>query len=93
MLETLRIFLDLVETGSFSEAAARTSLTQSAVSQRVRKLEEELGHRLIERTRHMEPTEAGRLFYQACKDMTVRYETAMTQDVELRVLYELPAGA
>lgn len=79
MLDTLRIFLDLVETGSFSEAAARNALTQSAVSQRIRKLEDELGHRLIERSRHMEPTEAGRLFYQTCKDIVARYETATVQ--------------
>jgi len=84
VLETLRIFLDLVETCSFSEAAARNALTQSAVSQRIRKLEEELGHRLVERTRHIEPTEAGRLFYTACKDMIVRYEAATAQLDALR---------
>ncbi|HEY7729211.1 MAG TPA: LysR family transcriptional regulator, partial [Candidatus Eisenbacteria bacterium] len=39
MLETLRIFRDLVETHSFSRAAARNFITQSAVSQRIRRLE------------------------------------------------------
>lgn len=84
MLETLRIYLDLVETGSFSEAAARNSLTQSAVSQRIRKLEDDLGYRLVERARHLEMTEAGRLFYGACKDMLARLETVRGQLEALR---------
>jgi len=48
-LESLRIFVDLAETKSFSKTAARNFVSQSAVSQRIRALEIDLGHTLVER--------------------------------------------
>jgi DNA-binding transcriptional LysR family regulator len=50
--------------GSFTRAAAKLGMTQSALSQVVRKLEEQLGVRLLNRTsRSIAPTQAGeRLF-------------------------------
>jgi DNA-binding transcriptional LysR family regulator len=48
-LDALRLFVDLAETGSFSKTAGKHFVSQSAVSQRVRALEKELGHRLVER--------------------------------------------
>ena len=48
-LDALRLFVDLSETGSFSKTAGKHFVSQSAVSQRVRSLENELGHRLVER--------------------------------------------
>ena len=50
-IETLKIFCDLVETRSFSQAAERNFVTQSAVSQQVRGLEEKFKRRLLERVR------------------------------------------
>ena len=47
--ETLQLFCDLVETGSFSRAAERNFVSQSAVSQRLRALEREYGQSLVER--------------------------------------------
>ncbi len=41
-LRTLRIFVEVVRQGGFSQAAATVSLTQSAISKAVRTLEEEL---------------------------------------------------
>jgi DNA-binding transcriptional LysR family regulator len=70
-IETLKTFCDLVETGSFSQAAALNMVTQSAVSQQIRALERRYGQALLERGQRKgaAPTEAGRVFYAACKGM------------------------
>ncbi len=58
--DQLRAFVQVVELGSFSAAAARLNLTQPAVSQQVRQLEERLGLRLVERVgRRATATAAG----------------------------------
>jgi DNA-binding transcriptional LysR family regulator len=79
MLETLKIFRDLVETHSFSRAAAHNFVTQSAASQRIRKLEESLGQRLIVRNRHLELTDAGRILYDATREILARYDQSLAQ--------------
>jgi len=48
-LEQLRALLLVVETGSFSAAAARLDVSQPAVSLQVKELERKLGTRLVER--------------------------------------------
>lgn len=59
-LDQLQAFALVVETGSFSAAAERLSLTQPAVSLQVRQLEHRLGVRLVERVgRRAQPTAAG----------------------------------
>ncbi len=50
-LEQYRVFYAVAETGSFSEAAKRLFITQSAVSQQIRLLENELGVLLFSRGR------------------------------------------
>ncbi|MBB3009316.1 LysR family transcriptional regulator [Cupriavidus alkaliphilus] len=50
MIRYFQTFLTAAETGSFSAAAARLALTQSAVSTQIRRLEEDLDCRLFERT-------------------------------------------
>ena len=74
-IEMLKIFCDLADLRSFSKTAERHLLSQSAVSQQLAQLE--LVHKceLINRKkRPIELTKAGRLLYQACKDMLDRYE-------------------
>ncbi|MCA0922514.1 LysR family transcriptional regulator [Pseudooceanicola nanhaiensis] len=57
----LEAFLVLYETGSFVAAARHLGQSQSSITRRVRKLEEELGTRLFERTtRSVRPTQAAR---------------------------------
>ena len=51
----------IVEEGGFERAAVRLSITQSAVSQRLRSLEVQVGTVLIVRSRPLKPTSAGRL--------------------------------
>lgn len=60
-LDHLRIFLDVIELGSFSAAADRHGLTQPAVSLQVRQLERRYGLRLAERVgKRVTATAAGR---------------------------------
>ena len=66
-LSALRLFCNLVETGSFSRAAERSFVSQSAASQRLRTLEREVGQVLIERGKgkgRIALTEAGRILYE-----------------------------
>lgn len=49
-IESLRTLVDLMQTGSFSATANRLSVTQSAVSQRIRNLETNLGVALVVRS-------------------------------------------
>ena len=51
-LAQLRTFRTVAETSSFTRAAARLYVTQSAVSHQIKALEEELGEALFIRTRH-----------------------------------------
>jgi DNA-binding transcriptional LysR family regulator len=63
-LRQLEVFAQVVETRSFSRAAAALRLSQSTVSEHVRLLEEELGTRLLDRLgRETVPTRAGELLH------------------------------
>ena len=58
--QLLRSFVAVVERGGFTRAALALHLTQSTVSQQVRRLEDEVGHALIQRgARRVQPTQAG----------------------------------
>jgi DNA-binding transcriptional LysR family regulator len=73
-LETLKVFCDVVETKSFSVAASQNYVTQSAVSQQIRMLEDKYGKQLLERTRgNVQLTPAGEILYQASKEIVQRY--------------------
>ncbi len=58
----LKTLVEAIEKGSFSKAAESLHITQSAVSQRVKFLEEQYGHQLVDRSGAvLEPTSAGLL--------------------------------
>ncbi|WP_322044670.1 LysR substrate-binding domain-containing protein [Paraburkholderia sp. J67] len=66
-LNDLRLFVEVVEQGSYTAAARTLGLQTSKLSRRVRALEEELGVRLLNRTsRSLSLTEIGRRFHQHC---------------------------
>jgi DNA-binding transcriptional LysR family regulator len=89
-IETLKVFCDIVETRSFSSAASRNFVTQSAVSQQIRMLEQRYGHRLLERTRgNVQVTAAGDILYQASKDIVQRWDDV---DARLQVVTNVVAG-
>jgi len=59
----------IVEEGGFERAAQRLSITQSAVSQRLRALEAQIGTVLIVRSRPLKPTAAGQLLLKHTKQL------------------------
>src|SRR5258705_9374565 len=60
----IRVFAQVVESGSFAKAAERLGLSTSATSRHVGELEAHLQTRLLNRTtRRGGPTESGRAFY------------------------------
>lgn len=68
MLRQMRYFIAVVETGSFSEAGERCHISQSAVSQQIKALEDELGVPLLDRRgRRFELTPAGQYLYQRAR--------------------------
>jgi DNA-binding transcriptional LysR family regulator len=77
-LSAMKVFCDVIETGSFSRAAALNSLTQTAVTRKVQVIEEQLGCRLIDRSKgrkgHL-PTAAGTLYYDGCRKILSSYRT------------------
>ncbi len=76
-IETLKVFCDLVDLESFSLAAERNFITQSAVSQQIRALEEKFKRRLLERIRgrrEVKLTPAGDVFYQESRKVLAAYE-------------------
>lgn len=74
-LENFRTFCDLVETKSFSRAAERNFISQSAVSQQIGQMELEFKCKLLDRkTRPFELTKAGQLFYNTCKKILDDYD-------------------
>ncbi len=77
----------IVEEGGFERAALRLSITQSAVSQRLRTLEVQVGTVLIVRSRPLKPTSAGRLLLKHALQMRL-----LRADLE-RDLKDLAPGA
>lgn len=76
-IETLKVFCDLVDLESFSLAAERNFVTQSAVSQQIRTLEEKYKRRLLERIRgrrEVKLTAAGEVFYREAREVLEAYE-------------------
>lgn len=69
-LTRIKVFTQIVETGSFSAASERLAISRAAASKYVSQLEEHLGVRLLNRTtRHVSTTESGRVYFERCKEM------------------------
>ena len=76
-IETLKVFCDLVDLQSFSLAAERNFITQSAVSQQIRALEDRFKRRLLERVRgrrEVRLTPAGEVFYREAKNVLASFD-------------------
>jgi DNA-binding transcriptional LysR family regulator len=71
------LFAEVVQHRSFSEAARRAGLAKSAVSTRIRQLEERLGVRLLVRTtRKLALTDDGLRYYEHCAAIRASVEAA-----------------
>ena len=79
-LDTLTLYCDVIRSGSFSLGAAAHRISQSAASQAVRQLEEELGAQLIDRTkRPFMVTPEGKKFFEACVTLLDNFEKAKAE--------------
>jgi DNA-binding transcriptional LysR family regulator len=73
-LKSLKLFCDIVSRRSFSRAAAENGISQSGASQVVNTLEEELGVKLLDRTRRpFVLTPEGEIYYDGCRKMVQQY--------------------
>jgi LysR family transcriptional regulator, regulator of peptidoglycan recycling len=86
----LTAFLVVAEERSFTKAAAKLGMTQSALSQIMRRLEKRLGLRLLTRTtRSVAPTEAGERLLQTLAPALANLDASVAALSELR---DKPAG-
>ena len=86
-LSQLEVFLSVVREGRFSRAAEKLYRTQSAVSQTIRKLEEELGEPLFDRSsREGVLTDAGRTLKEYAEKLLNLRNDAQEALAELREL-------
>ena len=75
--EEMETFVQVVRANSLSGAAQRMAIAVSAVSRRLRQLENRLGTRLLQRsTRKLGLTEAGRTYYEQCLRILADVEEA-----------------
>src|SRR5215218_6103423 len=89
-LNDLLAFVTVAREGSFTKAAATLGVTQSALSQAIRGLEERLEIRLLTRTtRSVAPTEAGERLMRAIGHRFDEIEAELDALTELR---DKPAG-
>lgn len=83
-IETFKVFRDLVDTQSFSKAAQLNYITQSAVSQQVKALEERFEIPLIERTsKKFSLTREGEMLYDTGRELIQTYENLQHRFHEL----------
>lgn len=76
LLKQLEYFSAVVEASSFTKAAQRCYISQSAMSQQVKALEEEVGTELLERHgRSFSITPAGEIVLAAARDVAKRLDT------------------
>ncbi|HEX4354297.1 MAG TPA: LysR family transcriptional regulator, partial [Polyangiales bacterium] len=76
-VDALETFVTVVRLGNFTAAAGALRLPRSTVSQRVARLEESLGVRLLERTtRSVRPTPSGSAYYERCSRILAELEEA-----------------
>ena len=74
MLKQLRYFQSVVRLNSFSEAAEKNFISQSAISQQIQALERELGFPLLERKNRTFALTPGEYVYQKSLLLTADYE-------------------
>src|SRR3954453_1484269 len=89
-LDDLAAFVMVARERSFTKAAAKLGVSQSALSQTIRQLETRLGVRLLTRTtRNVAPTEAGERLLGV---IAPRFEEIASELASIRELRQKPAG-
>ena len=96
-LAAMRVYVRVVERGSMSAAARDLGIGQPAVSERIERLEVDLGTRLLRRnTRAISVTDVGAVFYERCKIAIEAADDALAsvqEDMPLRGTLRIAAPA
>ncbi|MGO9986425.1 MAG: LysR family transcriptional regulator [Rhodomicrobium sp.] len=83
-LDAVEAFIRIAELGSFTRAAEAMRTTQAAVSLKLKRLEDRLGCRLIERTpRHVQLSARGAAFLDLARELAAAHERALAGTAEL----------
>ena len=89
-LLSLRVFREVVDSGSFVAAASRLNLSTAMASKHVAHLERQLGARLLNRTsRHLSLTEAGSAYLEQCREAL---DSLQAGEAALGLSREAPRG-
>src|SRR6267154_5808817 len=89
-LTSIRVFRQVVESGTFVAAAERMDFSTAMVSKHVMHVEKRLGVRLLNRnSRTLSLTEPGRVYYERCRTIIEDLEAT---ELELGSLGAAPRG-
>lgn len=84
LLRQIQFFVSVVDENSFTGAAEKNFVSQSAVSQALNSLESDLGVKLIERkNRSFQVTTAGEYFYRKCKSLLSDLDSIKNETIRL----------
>jgi len=84
LLRQIQFFVSVVDENSFTEAAEKNYVSQSAISQAMNALETDLGVKLIARkNRSFQITTAGEYFYRKCKSLLTDLEAIKKETIRL----------
>ena len=84
-LDAVEAFTRIAELGSFTNAADAMGTTQAAVSLKLKRLEERLGCRLIERTpRHVQLSARGEVFLEHARQLLAHHDRALAALTRVR---------
>lgn len=89
-LAHLAALLAIADEGTFDAAARRLHVTPSAVSQRIRSLESQVGRVVVERATPCRPTPAGRALLRLARQSTLLHDEALGALAEVGSLLDLP---
>jgi DNA-binding transcriptional LysR family regulator len=90
LLDGVAVFVGIIDAGSFTAAARALGHSTSYVSKEITRLEKRLGSRLLNRTtRTISLTDAGRAYYERCRQIVIDAENA---ERSINQLQESPSG-
>ncbi len=90
LLRDMALFVEVAKTKSLKRAAETLGIPDSTLSRRLSALEHDIGLRLLSRTtRRIELTEAGLVYFTACKQIV---EAAENANEQVRNMAEKPRG-
>lgn len=89
-LACIRAFINVVESGGFSETARRMNVSKALISKQVGQLEQSLNVRLLHRTtRKVTPTSSGQAYFDQCMPLLAEFDEL---DATMRLSSTNPSG-